>query len=114
MVLAAREFSYRWLLYRRTWRMSVVMNFVNPVLFLVGIGYGLGRLATGMDYLAFLAPGLLVGSAMQTSAIETSMSMHSSLRSQGSYRVAALTPLNPTDILTGHLLYMTFRVFMGA
>lgn len=51
---------------------------------------------------------------MQTSAIETTMSMHDSLRTNGSYRLAALTPLNPTDILTGHLLYMTFRVLSGA
>jgi lipooligosaccharide transport system permease protein len=111
---AAREFSYRWLLYRRTWRMSVVMNFVNPVLFLVGIGYGVGRLAMDFDYLAFLAPGLLVASAMQTSVIEATISMHLSLHNTGSYRSAAMTPLSPGDILTGHLLFMTFRVFTGA
>ncbi|MET0136006.1 MAG: ABC transporter permease [Kibdelosporangium sp.] len=112
-MLLTREFGYRMLLYRRTWRLSVVLNFVNPVLFLVGIGYGLGRLVgdtAGVGYLEFLAPGLLVASAMQTSAIETTMVMYESLRTRGSYRAAAMTPLGPADIFAGHLLFIGFRV----
>ena len=62
--------------YRRTWRGSVISAFVNPVLFLLAMGVGLGTLVDrtgtgpGLDlpYLTFLAPGLLAATAMQTGA----------------------------------------------
>lgn len=115
---ALSEFSYWMLHYRRTWRRSIVMSVVNPLLFFVGIGIGLGRLIDraggapvhGASYLAFLAPGLLAAAAMQTAAIESVMPVYQSLRTQRNYRAAAVTPLAPADILNGHLLFVAFRV----
>ena len=65
-------------IYRRTWRGSVFSSFLNPVLYLLAMGVGLGTLVDanlpeGLDnvsYLTFLAPGLLVATAMQTGAGE--------------------------------------------
>ena len=72
--------AYRyWLLqYRRTWRGTIVISVANPVLFLLGIGVGLGHLVDhgnsaaigGVSYSEFFAPGLLAASAMQTGYLE--------------------------------------------
>ncbi len=115
---ALAELSYRMLLYRRTWRRSLVMSFVNPLLFFAGIGIGLGRLVDrsggdplpGVSYLAFLAPGLLAAAAMQTGAIESGYPAYQSLRVRKTYRAAAASPLDPGDVFDGHLLFTGFRI----
>jgi hypothetical protein len=70
-------FRYWLTLYRRTWRGSIVINVLNPLLFLIGIGAGLGALVddnapaqiAGVSYAAFFAPGMLAAAAMQNAFI---------------------------------------------
>jgi lipooligosaccharide transport system permease protein len=112
-----RAFSYHWLLYRRTWRGSIVIGLVNPLLFLTGIGIGIGKLidansggVDGVSYLAWLAPGVLAASAMQMAFAGGGFSVFRDASPQGSYPSASATPLSPTDILVGHQLFTTLRV----
>ena len=73
-------FTYWFMRYRRTWRGSIVMSVANPLLFLIGVGAGLGHLVdhhapaqmAGVSYAAFFAPGLLAAAAMQTAFLESS------------------------------------------
>ncbi|RCG32394.1 hypothetical protein DQ384_05910 [Sphaerisporangium album] len=114
-----REFAARMLRYRRTWRGTVVLSVANPLLFLLAIGAGLGRLVdpaslNGIDYLEFFAPGMLAAAAMQNAFVESSFAVYSSLRRDRAYLVAAATPLEPRDILAGHLLFIAFRVASSA
>ena len=60
-----------WIAFRSTNWVPVVTGFVEPVLFLLAFGYGMGNLVgdvtTGsktIDYTLFIAPGLLANSAM--------------------------------------------------
>ncbi|MBB5868446.1 lipooligosaccharide transport system permease protein [Allocatelliglobosispora scoriae] len=113
---ALRELRYWLFRYRRTWRGTIVINVVNPLLFLTAIGIGLGRLITGGDalpgysYLEFVVPGLLVAAAMQTTYIEAAGPVFQSVRGRKNYLAAAATPMSPSDILYGHLLYIVIRV----
>ncbi len=72
--LVTRQLDHWRVRWRRTWRGSVITNFVSPVLFLLAMGVGLGsyvddggatRSLGGVDYLDFLAPGLLAATVMQ-------------------------------------------------
>lgn len=112
-----RAFSYHWLLYRRTWRGSIVIGLVNPLLFLTGIGVGVGKLidagpgdALGVPYLAFLAPGVLAASAMQMAFGSSGFAVFFAAEPAGNYTAAAATPLTSADILVGHQLFTAFRV----
>ena len=75
--MALRQFRHWLVNYRRTWRGSAYSSFLNPLLYLGSIGLALGKLVDqhgtaplgGISYLAFLAPGLLAATGMQT-AIE--------------------------------------------
>ncbi|WP_405141003.1 ABC transporter permease [Sphaerisporangium sp. NBC_01403] len=114
-----REFSAWMLRYRRTWRSTIVVSVANPLLFLLAIGAGLGRLVSpesldGMSYLEFFAPGMLAAAAMQNAYIESAFRVNSALRRERGYVVAAATPLEPRDIMAGHLLFMAFRVASSA
>jgi lipooligosaccharide transport system permease protein len=115
-------FRYWLKLYRRTWRGTIVISVANPLLFLLGIGVGLGHLVDhghastlgGVSYASFFAPGMLAASAMQTGYIEGGGRVAAAAGWVGSYRTAATTPLEPAEILVGHLLFITFRVLTSS
>jgi Nod factor-specific ABC transporter NodJ protein len=118
---ARRALSYHLFRYRRTWRGTVVISIVNPLLFLLAIGLGLGRVVGnhaptlhGTSYLAFFAPGMLAAAAMQNGIIESAFPVSRATAPGGSYAVAKTTPLDPTDIMIGHLLFMALRIAMSA
>jgi ABC-type polysaccharide/polyol phosphate export permease len=100
----------------------VVISVANPLLFLTGIGFGLGTLINdnsdpslhGGSYLAFLTPGLLAAATMQTAYIDAAGPVFQSTRPGGHYRAAAVTPLRPADILHGHLLFILLRLALSA
>lgn len=115
--LALREFRYRWTHYARNWRGSIVISVANPLLFLIAIGVGLGRLVHpvgSVSYLDFFAPGMLAAASMQNGIVESAFPVSRSKTFGGSYRVAAASPLEPVDIMVGHLLFMTVRIAMSA
>lgn len=121
-VLATREFTYWWYRYRRTWRGTVVISVANPLLFVLALGFGLGKLVNaagsehlhGHSYLEFVAPGLLAAAAMQTGFIDGAGPVFQSARGRGNYRAAITTPMEPGDIFTGHALFMAFRIALAS
>ena len=73
-----RVFEHRFLQYRHSYRATLFSSFLTPVLFLAAMGVGLGSYVDGssnqgldgLSYLAFLAPGLLAATCMQSAAFE--------------------------------------------
>jgi lipooligosaccharide transport system permease protein len=107
-------------IYRRTWRGSVFTSFLNPVLYLLAMGVGLGTLVdanlpgglAGVSYVTFLAPGLLVATAMQTGAGEGSWKVMAGIEWQQSWKARLATPIGVPSLALGHLLWATIRVFI--
>jgi lipooligosaccharide transport system permease protein len=107
--------------YRRTWRGSIYSSVLNPLLFLGAMGLGLGKLVNahgtaglgGVSYLAFLTPGLLAASAMQTAVGDTTYPVFGSVKWNKTYQAAVASPLRPADIFHGHLLFVTLRLSMN-
>ncbi len=59
------------LVYRRTWKVSLSFNFIEPLFYLAALGFGLGAYVQpmeGIPYLNNLAPGLIASSAMFATA----------------------------------------------
>lgn len=119
--LAVRQFRF-WLTdYRRTWRGSIYSSLLNPLLFLGAMGLGLGSLVNarspaslgGVSYLAFLAPGLLAATGMQTAVGESTYPVFGSVKWNKTYQAAVASPLRPADVFHGHLLFVTMRLAMN-
>ncbi len=107
--------------YKRIWRGSVISTFLNPVLYLAAMGVGLGVLVdegsgrdalVGLDYLTFLAPGLLAASAMSTGAMDGSWPVMAGIRWQRHYEAILSTPVAVRDLVAGHLLWVAVRLLM--
>ena len=114
----ARVFEYRLLDYRRTYRSSIFNSFVGPALFLAAMGVGLGTYVNdsaalgGVSYLAFLAPGLLAATAMQSAAFEATFPIMGGLVWNRAYHAMYATPIRPKDIALGNLVWIGFRVLL--
>ena len=68
-----------------------------------------------MTYLAFFAPGMLAAASMQNGIIESAFPVACEPHGpDGAYRSPRRTPLEPSDVLHGHVLFMAVRVAMSA
>jgi lipooligosaccharide transport system permease protein len=119
---AVRQFRF-WLTdYRRTWRGAIYSGLLSPLLYLGAIGLGLGSLVNahgtarlgGVSYLTFLAPGLLAAAGMQTAMAEAMFPVFGSLKWNKTYHAAVASPLRPSDVFHGHLMFVTLRLTMNA
>jgi lipooligosaccharide transport system permease protein len=108
--------------YRRTWRGSIISTFMNPILYLLAMGLGLGSLvddgggATQLDfdYLSFIAPGLLAAAAMMTAAGESLYPVMAGMKWNKYYHDALATPISTRDLVVGHFGWVTFRILFTA
>ena len=120
MAVAARVVESRALQYAKTFRASLVSSFLNPVLFLLAMGVGLGTYVDqsgtaeqalgGLTYLQFLAPGLLAATAMQAAAFEATFPIMGGLTWSKVFHAMYATPITPRDIVIGNLVWIVLRL----
>jgi len=105
------------LVWRKLIGPALLMNFGEPALYLLGLGFGLGHFVGdmgGMSYLAFLASGIIASSAMTTSSFEGMYSVFTRMVPQRTYEAILATPLEVDDILAGEMLWCaTKSLFSG-
>jgi lipooligosaccharide transport system permease protein len=116
---ALRATGYFARAYARTWRASIMTTFVNPLLYLLAMGVGLGSFidksnrsaALGhMSYLHFVAPALAASAAATTAASESMFPVMGAIKWQRIYYAMLATPLRVGDVLAGHLLWIGTRI----
>ncbi len=106
------------LVWRKLLIPALLMNFGEPLLYLLGLGFGLGRFVgdmAGMPYLAFLASGIIASSAMTTASFEGMYSVFTRMVPQKTYEAILATPLDVDDIVAGEMFWCaTKALFSGA
>ncbi len=114
-----RMASYWFVLGRSWWRALVARSFGEPLLYLFGLGFGLGALVDeagsnpgGVPYAAFVASGVLAGSAAQSSFGEASWPVLGAVAWERQYHAQLAAPPRVGDVLLGHLVFMTARVLV--
>jgi lipooligosaccharide transport system permease protein len=126
-----RVLEHELLVYRRSFRGTLVSSFLNPVLYLAAMGVGLGSYVAsgagtagagsagsaaaaamlgGIGYLAYLAPGLLASTAMQTAAGESTFPIMGGILWDKTFHGMLATPVGVVDILVGKILYILARL----
>lgn len=105
------------LAYRRIWLGSAISSFLTPLLYLAGMGFGLGLLVDrnsggvgGVPYVAFIAPGVLAATAMQVAVGETSFSVIGGIKWNRIFHGMLATPLAARDVVLGQLAFVLVRV----
>jgi len=105
-----------WLRNARVWRKhvmsSLIGNLGQPLLFLLAMGYGLGRdieVIEGLTYLQFIAPGLVASAVMYSAAFETTYGSYTRLSIQKTYEAILSTPLDVNDLVLGEVFWAASR-----
>jgi lipooligosaccharide transport system permease protein len=106
-------------MYRRSWKLNILPNFFEPLLYLVSMGIGVGAYITemgGTSYLAFLAPGLVAVAAMNGASFEVTYNAFVRLNFEKTYESMLTTPIQPEDVLAGEILWAITRatIYGGA
>lgn len=109
--------------FRRTWRTTITSSLLQPLMYLLGLGVGVGALVDrndvsnslgGTSYVGFVAPGLLVTTAMTIGALDSMWPVMAGLKWQRVYHALAATPLGARDIVHGHGLWILIRSVITA
>jgi lipooligosaccharide transport system permease protein len=99
-------------LYRRTWKLNLLPNFFEPLLYLVSVGVGVGAYISqmgGTSYVAFLAPGLVAVAAMNGASFEATYNAFVRMNFEKTYESMLTTPIQPEDVLAGEILWAMTR-----
>ena len=97
---------------RRDWKHHIVPQMLQPFVYLLGMGFGVGAFVstgTGGGYLGYVAPGLLVWAVVQGVSMEATFSMFVKLVHQKLFAAFLSTPCQPQDIALGELLWAVTR-----
>ena len=109
--------------YRKVWQSHLLLAFVQPLLYLLGIGLGVGALVddnTGsttslgdVSYFEFLGPALLATTAMMSAGQASLWQVLDGFFWGNRYRAMAATPLTSGDIASGLALWHATRTTIG-
>lgn len=106
-----------YLVWRHYAAASAVGNFGEPLLYLVALGFGLGRVVPelgGMSYAEFLAPALIVSTVMYTATFECTFGAYTRLETQRTYDALLATPISIPELVAGEILWGGFKSVIGA
>ena len=107
-----KRISGVWYRHYRVYTKSLISNglppFLEPLIFLAGIGLGMSRYISemsGIPYVTFLATGLPITAAMFTSAFECSYGTFIRLEFDKVYDGMLSAPLGVNDLLIGEIIW---------
>ncbi len=117
-------FSWRFLaVWRRNFQVwkklalpSVLGNLADPMMYMLGLGYGLGRLlpdVNGVPYLSFLAAGTVCYSTMNSATFEVLYSAFSRMHVQKSWEAILNAPMTLDDVVLGELAWAASKSLLS-
>ncbi|MFL6637528.1 MAG: nodulation protein NodJ, partial [Paraburkholderia graminis] len=87
---------------------SMFGNLADPMIYLFGLGFGLGLMVgrvDGVPYIAFLAAGTVASSVMMSASFESMYSGFSRMHVQRTWEAIMHTPLTLGDIVLGEVIW---------
>lgn len=104
------------LVWRRLAIPSMLGNLADPLLYMFGLGYGLGRMLEdvgGMSYIGFLAAGIVCSSTMMSASFEAMYSGFSRMHVQKTWDAILNAPLTLDDVMLGELVWAASKSFLS-
>jgi lipooligosaccharide transport system permease protein len=97
-----------YLVWRKLIGSALVGHLADPLIWLVGLGYGLGSLLPsdgGLSYMAFLGSGMLCYSVMNSASFEGLWSAFTRLKMQRTWESILQAPMTVADVVVGEWVW---------
>ncbi len=97
-----------WLVYTKLYKTSFALNFFEPALYLVAMGFGLGAFVQdihGQPYIKFIAPGIVASSSVFAAVYECTYGTYIRMSFQKTFDAILATPVNLDDLVAGELAW---------
>lgn len=101
------------------WRHSwwvILSGVFEPIFYLLGMGFGLGRLVGDVElegvqvpFPVFVAAGLLASSAMNGAIFDSTFNFFQKLKFRRTFDAMLYTPLGPGDVVAGEVAWAVVR-----
>ena len=95
---------------------SLLGNLADPMIYLFGLGYGMGGLLPqvgGVSYIAFLAAGTVCASTMNAASFEALYSAFSRMHVQRTWEAIMNAPVTLEDVMAGELLWAAAKATLS-
>lgn len=113
--LALRVWRRDQRVFARAWRGSLLPQFIDPVFYLVALGFGLGAYVhtiAGVSYKEFIAPGLCCSAVMWAASFETTWNTYYKLEEIRLYDAIVSTPVEVPDLVLAEMLWAATRALI--
>jgi lipooligosaccharide transport system permease protein len=114
------RFTHVWRRNRLVWTKlaipSMLGNLADPMLYMLGLGYGLGAMipdVVGMPYIAFLAAGTVCSSTMMSASFEAMYSSFSRMHVQRTWDAIMNAPVMLDDVVIGEAIWAASKAFLS-
>jgi lipooligosaccharide transport system permease protein len=95
--------------YLRTYKTNLLPPLLEPILYLLAFGFGLGALVKqdihGLKYIQFIAPGMIALSIMNAASFECTYGSFVRMYYQKTFDAITATPVSVEDIIAGEILW---------
>jgi len=105
-----------YLVWRKLALASMFGNLADPMIYLFGLGFGLGLMlghVDGVSYIAFLAAGTVGSSVMMSASFESMYSGFSRMHVQRTWEAIMHTPLSLGDIVLGEIVWGASKALLS-
>lgn len=105
-----------YLVWRKLAIASMFGNLADPMIYLFGLGFGLGLMVgrvDGVSYIAFLAAGTVASSVMMSASFESMYSGFSRMHVQRTWEAIMHTPLALGDIVLGEIVWAASKAMLS-
>jgi lipooligosaccharide transport system permease protein len=92
----------------KTYRTNFVPPLIEPILFLVALGFGLGlfiETIENVSYAEFIAPALIAISIMSSASFECTYGSYVRMHYQKTFDAIIATPISVEEVIAGELLW---------
>ncbi len=114
-------FARNFLVWRKQFWTALVGNSIEPLIVLLGIGYGLGSLVGSVNYhgqqvpyLQFLATGALCMSTANAATFEALYSAYSRRVPQKTWEGITYSPVTLTEVIFAEIVWAAFKALFAA
>jgi lipooligosaccharide transport system permease protein len=104
------------LVWRKLALPSMLGNLGEPLIYMLGLGYGLGSMLpdfSGMPYIVFIASGMACSSTMNSATFETLYSSFSRMHVQKTWDAILNAPMSLDDVVLGELAWAVTKAFLS-